>query len=229
MSHEFNALIRNDTWSLEPYPPHANIIGCKWVFKIKRHGNGKIERYKARLVAKGNDSDFIYNFTATLDSIFSLKDLGNLSFFLGIEVLRHNGSLLLSQSSYIKDLLHCSHLQDAKPLQTPADSTSTLTRDGSPAPDATLYRSFVDQSLQAYSNVGWAFDILDICSHHGYAIFLGGNLASWSSRKQTVVACSSTEAKYRCNDRLGHFYVLPSVCRLERSCSNPKSFMTCCD
>lgn len=53
MSHEFNALIRNDTWSLEPYPPHANIIGCKWVFKIKPHGNGKIERYKARLVAKG--------------------------------------------------------------------------------------------------------------------------------------------------------------------------------
>lgn len=95
------------------------------------------------IIITSNDSDFISTFIATLDSIFSLKDLGNLSFFLGIEVLHHNGSLLLSQSSYIKDHLHCSHLQDAKPLRTPADSTFTLTRDGSPAPDATLYRSIV--------------------------------------------------------------------------------------
>lgn len=30
-----------------------NIIGCKWVFKLKRNTNGGIERYKTRLVAKG--------------------------------------------------------------------------------------------------------------------------------------------------------------------------------
>uniref|UniRef100_A0A3Q7GMV3 Uncharacterized protein n=1 Tax=Solanum lycopersicum TaxID=4081 RepID=A0A3Q7GMV3_SOLLC len=59
------------------------------------------------------------------------------------EVLHHHGPLLLSQSSYIKDILHRSHLQDAKPLRTPADSTATLTRDGPSAPDATLYRSIL--------------------------------------------------------------------------------------
>jgi len=32
-----------------------------------------------------------------------------------------------------------------------------------------------------------------------------------------------------CNDPHGHFRVLPSVCRLERSYSDPKSFMTCWD
>lgn len=53
MSHEFNAFIRNEIFSLEPSPPHANIIGCKRVFKIKRHANGKIERYKACLVDNG--------------------------------------------------------------------------------------------------------------------------------------------------------------------------------
>jgi histone deacetylase 1/2 len=30
-----------------------NIIGCKWVFKIKRKLDGSIDRYKGRLVAKG--------------------------------------------------------------------------------------------------------------------------------------------------------------------------------
>jgi hypothetical protein len=31
----------------------ANVIDCKWVYKIKRKSDGTIDRYKARLVAKG--------------------------------------------------------------------------------------------------------------------------------------------------------------------------------
>jgi histone deacetylase 1/2 len=34
-------------------PTHANIVGCRWIYKIKRKADGAIERYKARLVAKG--------------------------------------------------------------------------------------------------------------------------------------------------------------------------------
>ncbi|KAL5797904.1 hypothetical protein ACOSQ2_002724 [Xanthoceras sorbifolium] len=43
----------NGTWSLIPLPAGKTPIGCRWVFKIKRHSDGSIERYKARLVAKG--------------------------------------------------------------------------------------------------------------------------------------------------------------------------------
>jgi histone deacetylase 1/2 len=50
---EFEALVRNQTCRLVPPVSGANIIDCKWVFKVKRHSNGTIERYKARLVAKG--------------------------------------------------------------------------------------------------------------------------------------------------------------------------------
>ncbi|KAL8151054.1 hypothetical protein V2J09_020862 [Rumex salicifolius] len=44
---------------------------------------------------------------------------------------------------------------------------------------------------------GWASDPIECMSQHSFAIYFGGNLISWSSRKQKVVAGSSTEAKYR--------------------------------
>ena len=46
-------LQKQRTWSLVLAPPHANLVGCKRVFKIKLHSDGSIARYKARLVAKG--------------------------------------------------------------------------------------------------------------------------------------------------------------------------------
>ena len=53
MNVEFDALLKNQTWSLVPPSPNQNIVGCKWVFHIKRNVDGSIECYKARLVAKG--------------------------------------------------------------------------------------------------------------------------------------------------------------------------------
>ncbi|PNX72737.1 retrovirus-related Pol polyprotein from transposon TNT 1-94, partial [Trifolium pratense] len=53
MSDEFTALMNNGTWSLVPPQPHFNVIGNKWVFRLKRNPDGSISRYKARLVAKG--------------------------------------------------------------------------------------------------------------------------------------------------------------------------------
>jgi hypothetical protein len=53
MNLEFNALLQNKTWTLVPSHPSQNVIGCKWVFRVKRTADGSVERNKARLVAKG--------------------------------------------------------------------------------------------------------------------------------------------------------------------------------
>ena len=53
MEDEYSALYRQGTWTLVPPAPSLNIVGCKWVYKIKRNADGSISRYKARLVAKG--------------------------------------------------------------------------------------------------------------------------------------------------------------------------------
>ncbi|CAL8074762.1 unnamed protein product [Prunus armeniaca] len=49
---EFNALLKNQTSVLIP-PSQQQVVGCKWVFKLKRKSDGFIEKYKACLIAKG--------------------------------------------------------------------------------------------------------------------------------------------------------------------------------
>jgi len=53
MSDEYDALVCNGTWELVPPASVPNIVGCRWVYRIKRHSDGSIHRFKARLVAKG--------------------------------------------------------------------------------------------------------------------------------------------------------------------------------
>ena len=53
ISAELDALIGNGTWTLVPPTKGQNVVGCKWLFRIKRNPDGSISRYKARLVAKG--------------------------------------------------------------------------------------------------------------------------------------------------------------------------------
>jgi hypothetical protein len=53
MQVEFNALLKNKTWTLVPLSVAKSVVGCKWVFKLKRKVDGSTKRHKARLVAKG--------------------------------------------------------------------------------------------------------------------------------------------------------------------------------
>ncbi|XP_010519125.1 PREDICTED: uncharacterized protein LOC104798653 [Tarenaya hassleriana] len=49
MADEIQALQKNGTWEITDLPPNKRAMDCKWVFKIKYHSNGEIERHKARL------------------------------------------------------------------------------------------------------------------------------------------------------------------------------------
>ncbi|XP_071686916.1 uncharacterized protein [Rutidosis leptorrhynchoides] len=53
MTDEYNALIKNGTWTLVPRPSDTNIVHSMWLFKHKFNADGTLSRYKARLVANG--------------------------------------------------------------------------------------------------------------------------------------------------------------------------------
>ncbi|TYJ96769.1 putative mitochondrial protein [Cucumis melo var. makuwa] len=63
-----------------------------------------------------------------------------------------------------------------------------------------LFQPSNDLSITAYSDADWAANIDDRKSVVAYCVFLGANLVSWSSKKPTVVARSSTESEYRALD-----------------------------
>jgi len=53
MEDEYRALEKNHTWVLVPFSSDMNLIGNKWIFRIKYNSDRSILKYKARLVAKG--------------------------------------------------------------------------------------------------------------------------------------------------------------------------------
>ncbi|XP_019082609.1 PREDICTED: uncharacterized protein LOC109125440 [Camelina sativa] len=53
MSTEYDAFIRNHTFDLVDRALATNIVGNKWVYRIKRKPDGSVENYKSRLVANG--------------------------------------------------------------------------------------------------------------------------------------------------------------------------------
>lgn len=104
--------------------------------------------YVDDLIITGEDAETINQFVETLGLRFSIKDLGLLSYFLGVEVVNNNRGLLLSQRRYILDLLSQTRMQDAKIVLTPIPTTPTpMLHSGSPLPDPSEYRQVVG-SLQ---------------------------------------------------------------------------------
>ena len=51
-----------------------------------------------------------------------------------------------------------------------------------------------DLTIEAYTNAGWPESIIDIRSTLRWCTFMGGNLVTWRSKKQSVVATSNAEA-----------------------------------
>jgi hypothetical protein len=85
--------------------------------------------YVDDIVITGNDETGINNFKKFLNSKFMIKDLGELKYFLGIEVLRNDKGICMSQRKYCLELLYEYGLLAAKPVDTPLPENTILSCD----------------------------------------------------------------------------------------------------
>ncbi|KAG8484431.1 hypothetical protein CXB51_022868 [Gossypium anomalum] len=100
--------------------------------------------YVDDIIVTGNNSEVIDGFIRKLDAQFSLKDLGRLNYFLGIEVQYTSTGVSLNQRKYISDLLRKASMEKSNAAPTPMVTTAQLSaHTGTPVADAHLYRSLV--------------------------------------------------------------------------------------
>ena len=89
--------------------------------------------YVDDLLLTGTDIQDIEDVKQFLSALFHMKDMGELKYFLGIEVDRSNQGMFLSQRKYIQDLLKEYNLLHCRPLKLPMDSHLKLTTDAGEA------------------------------------------------------------------------------------------------
>ncbi|RVW85438.1 Retrovirus-related Pol polyprotein from transposon RE1 [Vitis vinifera] len=164
--------------------------------------------YVDDIVITGSDQDGIQKLKQHLFTHFQTKDLGKLKYFLGIEIAQSSSGVVLSQRKYALDILEETGMLDCKPVDTPMDPNVKLVPgQGEPLRDPGRYRRLVGQGVLyensghtqvvGYTDADWAGSPTDRRSTSGYCVFIGGNLISWKSKKQDVVARSSAEAEYQ--------------------------------
>uniref|UniRef100_A0A803LQS3 Reverse transcriptase Ty1/copia-type domain-containing protein n=1 Tax=Chenopodium quinoa TaxID=63459 RepID=A0A803LQS3_CHEQI len=210
--------------------------------------------YVDDMIITGNDEEEIADLKGKLFQEFEMKDLGNLKYFLGIEVLRSKQGIFIHQRKYILDLLAETGMLGCKPAETPIVANHGLQiLEGAKLTNKEEYQKIVGKliylahtrpdiayavgvvsrfmhlpqvqhmtaimrilrylkgtsstgiyfdkndhlDLIAYTDADWAGDRDGRKSTSGYFTLVGGNLVTWRSKKQKVVALSSAEAEFR--------------------------------
>ncbi|GMP31833.1 hypothetical protein CsSME_00005890 [Camellia sinensis var. sinensis] len=222
-----------------------------------KHKEGKVTAlivYVDDMVLTGDDPCEMKALQKYLAANFEMKDLGQLKYFLGIEVARSNREIFLSQRKYVLDLLIETGMLACKPVDTPIELNHKLEVVPNQVPtDKGRYQRLVERliylshtrpdiayavsvvsqfmhtpgeehmnavyrilrylknapgkgvlfsnngvsNIEGYTDSDWAGDQTNRRSTSGYFTFVEGNLVTWRSKKQKVVARSSAEAEFR--------------------------------
>jgi hypothetical protein len=122
--------------------------------------------YVDDIVLTASSTDLLRRIIAALQQEFSMKDLGELHHFLGMQVQRTTSGLFLSQHQYMLDILDRAGMTDCKPCSTLVDLNPKLSADGAPISDPTDFRSLAG-ALQylTFTRPDIAYAVQQVCLH----------------------------------------------------------------
>lgn len=100
--------------------------------------------YVDDLLVTGSNEDAIAKFKSSMLNEFEMTDLGELSYFLGIEFKRTKDGIVMHQSKYASDILQKFNMKDCNSAKTPSETGMRLEKDGiEKEVNATMYRGIV--------------------------------------------------------------------------------------
>lgn len=126
--------------------------------------------YVDDMLVIGNDLQAIQELKTLLNTQFHMKDLGDLRYFLGLEVARNEQGLFISQNKYALDLLHEVGLDTVKALNLPMDPHVKLTATGgTPLKEPEVYRTWIGKLIYltiTRPDLSYSVQELSLCKHH---------------------------------------------------------------
>ncbi|RVW95943.1 Retrovirus-related Pol polyprotein from transposon TNT 1-94 [Vitis vinifera] len=189
------------------------------LFLKKQHGKiTTLIVYVDDMVVTGNDPEERKALQNYLSREFKMKDLGPLKYFLGIEVSQSSeGFFCLKENKgryqrLVGRLMYLAHTRPdlAYALSVVSQYMHNLGEQhmnaimrilrylkNAPGKRILFAKNVDHQSIEVYTDADWAGAVDDRRSTSGYFTFVGGNLVTWKSKKQNVIARSSAEAEFR--------------------------------
>ncbi|GJR54379.1 putative ribonuclease H-like domain-containing protein [Tanacetum coccineum] len=180
-----------------------------------------IRRNKKDIIFGSTNKSWCDEFEALMQSRFQMSSMGELTFFLGLQVKQNKEGIFISQDKYVAEILKKFDLVNVKVAITPMETKLPLTKDEEAFDvDVTPKTSYLNAvkrifkylkgkpnlglwypresplNLEAFSDSDYGGSNLDRKSTTGGCQFLGQRLISWQCKKQTIVATSTTEAEY---------------------------------
>ncbi|GJS00330.1 retrovirus-related pol polyprotein from transposon TNT 1-94 [Tanacetum coccineum] len=170
------------------------------VYKVvKQKGDILLVRvYVDDIIFGSTNKELCTGFEKLMKDKFQMNSMGELTFFLRLQVQQKEDGIFISQDKYVAEILKKFNYSDVKSASTPVDLEKPLVKDGDA--DDVDYSRDSPFELVAYTDSDYAGATLDRKSTNWREdVVLGNRLIYWlvlKSKTKTVVATSTTEAEY---------------------------------
>ncbi|GJT61285.1 retrovirus-related pol polyprotein from transposon TNT 1-94 [Tanacetum coccineum] len=107
-----------------------------------------VQIYVDDIIFGSTCQDMCDEFAKIMHDEFEMSMMGELNFFLGLQIKQMEDGIFFNQSKYIKEMLKKFGLEDSKPMKTPMSSDTKLTKDEEcESVDSTKYRGMIGNLL----------------------------------------------------------------------------------
>ncbi|KAK6124594.1 hypothetical protein DH2020_041662 [Rehmannia glutinosa] len=224
MQEELNQFERNKVWELVQRPTHKSKVD-RTLFRIQ---DGEsillVQIYVDDIIFGSTNKELCDKFSNLMQGKFEMSMMGELTFFLGLQVKQLKDGTFISQTKYTMDLMKKFGMEEKSSVKIPMNTSVKMDMDAdggvcarfqsAPKESHMTAAKRILRYLKGCQEVGlWypkkgGFKLIgysdsdcvgcrvDRKSTSGTCQMLGNRLVSWFSKKQNSISISTAEAEY---------------------------------